>query len=57
MTEKIKSQILKIRDTGRTNMFDNIAVQRIAYQLEFFELVEFLMNHKTEYTHFILTGK
>ena len=57
MTEKIKIQILSIRDTGLTNMFDIIMVQRIAYELEYNELVEYLNVHKTEYTHFILTGE
>lgn len=57
MTEKIKKQILAIRDTGRTNMFDIIMVQRIAYELEYHELVNYLIEHKTEYTHFILTGE
>ena len=31
MTETIKDQILAIRDTGLTNMFDVNAVQRLAY--------------------------
>ena len=31
MTEKVKKQILAIRETGLTNMFDLNAVQRIAY--------------------------
>lgn len=57
MTGKIKEQILKIRDTGRTNMFDIVMVQRIAYELKCYELVEYLITNKGEYTHFILTGK
>lgn len=32
MTEKIKQQILAIRDTGLTNMFDVNMVQRLAYE-------------------------
>lgn len=31
MNDKIKEQILVIRNTGITNMFDIIAVQRIAF--------------------------
>ena len=31
MEEKIKEQILAIRDTGLTNMFDINTVQRLAY--------------------------
>lgn len=57
MTDKIKEQILTIRDTGRTNMLDIVMVQRIAYELKFHQLVEYLIEHKNEYTHFILTGK
>ena len=33
MTETIKDQILAIRDTGLTNMFDVNAVQRLAYDV------------------------
>jgi hypothetical protein len=42
MTEKIKEQILAVRDTGLTNMFDVSAVQRIANDMGFYELVVYL---------------
>ena len=57
MSEKIKEQILIVRDTGRTNMFDTIAVQRIAFELGLYELVNYIEEHKKEYVHFILTGE
>ena len=57
MTEKLKEQILAIRDTGETNMFDTARVQRMAYDRGFYELVLFLEEHKKEYAHFILTGE
>ena len=57
MTEKIKKQILAVRDTGLTNMFDANAVQRIAYDMGFFELVVYLDEHRREYVHFIFTGE
>jgi hypothetical protein len=57
MTEKVKEQILAIRDTGETNMFDTARVQRMAYDRGFYELVLFLEEHKKEYAHFILTGE
>ena len=57
MSETVKKQILAIRDTGRTNMFDTHAVQRIAYDIEFYELVIYLEEHRREYAHFILTGE
>ena len=42
MTDKIKEQIIAIRDTGLTNMFDVNAVQRIADEMEFY--VKFILN-------------
>ncbi len=56
MTEKIKEQILAIRDTGLTNMFDITAVQRLAYEREFYELVMFIEEHRKEYVRFIIYG-
>lgn len=52
----IKEQILTIRDTGLTNMFDTRAVQVIANEMGFIELVIFLEEHKKEYVEFILYG-
>lgn len=57
MTEKIKEQILAVRDTSLTNMFDVNTVQRIANDMGFFELVVYLEDNRCEYTHFILTGE
>ena len=57
MSETVRKQILAVRDTGRTNMFDVNTVQRIAYDMEFYELVTYLEEHRREYTHFILTGE
>lgn len=57
MTQTIKEQILAIRDTGLTNMFDVNMVQRIAHDMHFYELVIFLEEHRSEYVHFILTGE
>lgn len=57
MTETIREQILAIRDTGLTNMFDLPVVQRLAYERDFFELVTFLEDHRSEYVQFILTGE
>lgn len=56
LTDRIKDQILKVRDTGKTNIFDIPAVQRIAFDLECFDLVIFLEDHRKEYTDFIMTG-
>ena len=57
MTEKIREQILAIRRTGRTNMFDVPMVQNIAHEMRLYELVIFLEEHRSEYVHFILTGE
>ncbi|UZT81470.1 DUF5049 domain-containing protein [Caproicibacterium sp. BJN0003] len=57
MTNKVREQILTIRNTGLTNMFDTRAVQRIAHEMNLFELVVFLEEHKDQYVRFILTGE
>ena len=57
MANKVKEQILAIRDTGLTNMFDVRTVQHIANDRSFYELVVYLEEHRREYAHFILTGK
>lgn len=57
MDSRVKEQILAIRNTGLTNMFDTHAVQRIAYNMDFFELVLFLEEHKDKYVSFILIGE
>lgn len=57
MTETIKEQILAIRDTGRTNMFDTNMVQVIANEMRYYELVIFIEEHKDKYVNFILKGE
>ena len=57
MGKKVKKQILAVCDTGLTNMFDTRAEQRIAFDMDFFELVTFLEEHKDKYVRFILTGE
>lgn len=57
MTEKVKEQILAIRSTGLTNMFDTNMVQRLANERGFYELVIFIEEHKDKYSNFILTGR
>ena len=57
MTEKVREQILAIRDTGLTNMFDLPMVQRLAYERGYYELVCWLEKHRKEYARFIMTGE
>lgn len=59
MKQIVKEQILKVRDTRQTNMFDLGMVMQIANQERWYELVVYLADsssHK-EYVHFILTGE
>ena len=56
MTETVFEQIMKIRDSGETNMFDKNTVQRMAFEKDFFELVIYLEEHTKEYVHFIMYG-
>ena len=55
MTDIVRDQILAIRDTGLTNMFDVPTVQRLAYDRGYYELVCYLEEQRREYAHFILT--
>lgn len=57
MEEKVKEQILAIRDTGLTNMFDIPVVQKLALDRGYYELVCFLEDHREEYVRFILHGE
>lgn len=57
MKPVIKRQIIAIRDTGRTNMFDINMVQYIANELGCYDLVVFVEEHRKEYVRFILTGE
>ena len=56
MNEKIREQLMLVRSSGRTNMFDTNAVQRIAFENGFYELVNFIEEDKAAYVHFIMTG-
>lgn len=59
MTQKIKEQILAVRDDGRTNMLDTKGVMYVANDLELFDLVVYLddRDNRKEYWHFIKTGE
>ncbi len=57
MTEKIRAQIMAIRDSGETNMLDASMVQCIANREGYYELVCFIEDHRKEYVHFIFTGE
>lgn len=57
MDPTIRKQILVIRGSGRTNMFDTNMVQYLANEYGFYELVVFIEEHKKEYVRFIMTGE
>ena len=57
ITEKIFKQVLAIRDTGLTNMLDYHAVQRLAFERDFHELVCFIDESPREYFELILRGR
>ena len=57
LTDTIYEQIMAIRATGKVNMLDTTAVQRLAFEMDFYELVNFIEDDRKAYTHFVLTGK
>ena len=57
MSDEIFRQIMAIRDTGRVNMFDVPAVQRMAFESGFYELICFIERDRAAYVRFILTGE
>lgn len=57
MTEIVKQQILSIRASGATNMFDVVTVQRLAIESGYYELAEFIESDRKVYARFILTGE
>ena len=56
MTETVKEQILAIRETAETNMFDVRTVQVIANRRGFYGLVIYLEEYRKEYVNSTLTG-
>ncbi len=57
LSDAVKEQILAVRATGRTNMFDTNAVKSIALEMGFDELADFLETDRKAYARFILTGE
>ena len=57
MNETIFTQIMDIRDSGRVNMFDIPSVQRMAFEMGFYELICFIEEDRAAYVRFILTGE
>ena len=57
MNEKVLEQLMAVRASGKTNMLDTNAVQRIAFDSGYYELVNFIEESRKAYVHFILTGE
>ena len=57
MTDKVRDQILAIRDIGLTNMFELNMVQRLAHDIEYYELVVFIEENRAAYVRFIRSGE
>lgn len=57
LIELIGYQILSIRDSGATNMFDIDKVREIAQEQRFDELVTYIDTNKDDYVLAIFTGK
>ena len=56
MTDKIREQIMAIRDSGAVNMMNAIQVQRLAFEQGLHELVIFIEENRGAYIRFILYG-
>ena len=62
MADKVKinatalKQLLEIRDSGETNMFDFNMVQRMAFEQDFYELVNWMEEHRDLYGKLIIYG-
>ena len=59
MTKRIRDQILKVRDSGETNMLDTNGVMFVANSMNLFDLVVYLddRDNRKEYWNFIMTGE
>lgn len=56
MTDTIREQIIAIRETGLTNMFDIREVKRLAKERKFFELIDYIDDYQDRYIAFIFEG-
>ena len=56
MTEKIREQIMAVRDSEVANMFDINRVQVEANSRGYYELVVYIQENQREYVRFILYG-
>lgn len=57
MSDAVREQILAIRASGETNMFDAQTVRRLALERGFCDLADYIEADVKAYAHFILTGE
>ncbi len=57
MTQTVYDQIMQIRNGGSVNMCNWPAVQRIAFDSRFYDLVTYIEDDPARYFHFILSGQ
>lgn len=55
--DRILDGIKFVQWLGLTNMFDAQMVQRLAFDHGYYELVNFIEEHRKEYAHLILKGE
>lgn len=55
--DRIRQQVLQIRNTGEVNMFDVENVKRLAYYYNCHDLADYLTTDRASYVNLILTGK
>ena len=53
MSEKLKKQIIAIRDSGEVNMIDYKIVQLIAFNKQYYDLVSFIAEDENAYLRYI----
>jgi len=57
MRKEIFDQMMRVRDSGATNMYDVYGVQKYASDNLLFEFADYLCEHKKEYWDFMMAGK
>jgi len=55
--EKVMEQLMAVRAEGQVNMLDIHAVQRVAFDKGYYELVDFIESDRWAYARLILTGE
>lgn len=55
MSEKLKKQIIAIRDSGEVNMIDYKIVQLIAFNKQYYDLVSFIAEDENAYLRYIFS--